>query len=197
MQNWQLGLRKIVFGRNKPIIRDSSIKAQLIKLLIVLLLVLLLHSLTMVWFEHLPVLDAVWLSITSATTVGYGDYSAQTLAGRLATIILLYIGGIAILAQVASMYFEYRQEIRNRILKGDWSWSMDNHIVFLNSPEEVGEEYFYQAISQLRASSAALGSLPIVIVSEKLENGISDKLRELDVVHVSKPITDDDALALG
>lgn len=187
----------VVFSKifkSKPIIRDSSIKAQLVKLLVILFVILILHTLAMVYLEKMPAGDAMWLTMTSATTVGYGDLSAQTTGGRIATIILLYIGGIAVLAQVAAMYFEHRQEVRSRILKGDWSWDMDNHIVFLNCPEEVGETYFHQAISGLRASSASLSDAPIIIVSENFKEGISDRLRKLDVTHVSKPMENIDTL---
>ncbi len=189
-----ISLTKILAKKRKPAMKDSSVGMQFLKLLSVLFVILLLHIVAMVQLEKLPVGDAIWLTMTSATTVGYGDLSAQTTGGRLATIILLYIGGIAILAQVAAMYFEHRQDVRNRMLKGDWSWTMENHIVFLNCPEEVDEEYFYQAILGLRESSADLASLPIVIVCERFKDGISDRLRKLDVVHVSKPVTSQETL---
>lgn len=189
-----IGYKIIRKKQRKAIIRSSSITSQLVKLLAVLFIILLLHTVAMVGLEKLPIGDAIWLTMTSATTVGYGDLSAQTTGGRIATIILLYIGGIAILAQVAAMYFEYRQEVRNRMLKGDWSWIMENHIAFLNCPEEVGEEYFYQAILGLRESSTDLAGRPIVIVCERLKGGISDRLRKLDVVHVSKPISSKETL---
>jgi voltage-gated potassium channel len=71
---------------------------------------------------------------------------------------------------------------------------MKNHIVFLNCPEEIDEAYFYRAISCLRQSSADLASLAIVIVCERFKDGISNRLRKLDVVHVSKPIADQETL---
>lgn len=148
----------------------------------------------MVQFENLSIADAIWLTMTSATTVGYGDLSAQTTAGRIATIFLLYIGGIAILAQVAGLYFEHRQDIRNKMLKGEWGWNMENHIVFLNCPDEVDEAYFYKAISGLRTSSTSIAQLPIIIVSSRFKDGLSDRLRKLDVVHVSKPMSDNETL---
>jgi len=188
-----LGLLKIIFKSHEHIIRDSSAKAQAIKLLTILFLLLALHAGAMIYFEQLPIGDAIWLTMTSATTVGYGDLSAQTAAGRIATIILLYIGGIAILAQVAALYFEHRQEIRNRMLKGDWSWTMNNHIVFINSPLEMDEEYFYHAILGLRQSNANHSKLPIIIVSDNFKDGIPDRLRNLEVVHVNRSIADQDA----
>lgn len=174
--------------------KSTSTGTRLAEMLIILLLVLIVHTFAMMHFEKMPIGDAIWLTMTSATTVGYGDLSAQTLGGRIATILLLYVGGIAILAQVVAMYFEYRSEIRYNILTGNWSWVMKNHVVFLNCPQEVGEDFFYRAVVGMRKSNCEYAKLPIVIVSERLQNGISDRLRNLDVVHVSKPLSDSDSL---
>lgn len=170
----------------------SSIKHQLVRLLITLGGVLALHTIAMVLLEDLPLMDAFWLTMTTATTVGYGDISAKTVAGQFATITLLYVIGIALLAQVASMYFEHRQEIKSRILKGECSWMMDNHIVFINCSDELTEEYFFQAISQLRTSGAPLASAPIIIISRHFSDGLPERLRKLDVVHVNKSISDNE-----
>ncbi|MEN2494439.1 MAG: hypothetical protein TECD_00338 [Hyphomicrobiaceae bacterium hypho_1] len=189
-----ISFTKMLIIKRKAIMRDNSIGKRLLRLLVVLFIILVLHTFAMIHFEELSVGDSIWLTMTSATTVGYGDFSAQTVWGRTATIFLLYFFGVAILAQVAAMYFEHRQEIKDRMLRGDWSWSMRDHIVFLNCPEEIDEEYFFQAISGLRKSSSDLASLPIVIVCDRFKQGISNRLRELDVVHVSKPIFNEDTL---
>lgn len=181
-----LGFRGAISRSSRHIMGGRSTGKQLLKMLVLLFLMLLLHILAMLHFEEMPLGDAIWLTMTSATTVGYGDLSAHTMGGRISTVILLYIGGIAILAQVISMYFEYMYEIKSNMLKGNWSWSMKNHVVFLNCPGEVGDDYFYKAISGMRKSHSKLAKLPIVIVSEKLKGGISDRLRNLNVVHVSK-----------
>lgn len=189
-----IGFKRRFLRQRNQAIKSGSLGVQFLKLLIILFVILVSHTIAMVQLEGLSLSDAVWLTMTSATTVGYGDFSAQTIGGRVATIVLLYIGGIAILAQVAAMYFEHRQEVRNRILTGDWSWNMEDHIVFLNCPDEVNEEYFYQAIFGLRESSADLADLPVVIVCESFKDGISDRLRKLDVVHVSKPMSNTETL---
>ncbi len=189
-----LGFRNFKSGPHRATVREGMLGKQLIRMLLILCMVLVVHVLAMIYFENMSLGDAIWLTMTSATTVGYGDLAAKTTAGRFATIMLLYVGGIAILAQVAAMYFEYRSEIRNNMLIGNWSWDMKDHLVFLNCPGEAGEEFFHKAISGMRKSNAKLSSLPVIIISERFKDGISDRLRNLDVVHVSKPISETETL---
>lgn len=172
-------------------LRPKSLHMRLRKFYYLLLLILILHTLSMMYFEKLKFFDAFWLTFTSITTVGYGDLSAHTIGGRLTTIILIYIGGIAVLAQFAGHYFEYRQQRAEKMLRGDWRWQMKDHLVFLNSPEGNPEEYFYLMISELRESALEKHDIPIVIVTNQFPEGISDRLRELSVVHVrGNPLED-------
>jgi voltage-gated potassium channel len=59
----------------------------------------------------------------------------------------------------------------------------------------MGEAFFFAAVSQLRASGEALADAPIIIVSEAFDNGLSHRLRELDVVHVGKSVMEAQTLA--
>jgi voltage-gated potassium channel len=54
--------------------------------------------------EHLSPVDALYFSVTTLTTVGYGDFSPQTTAGKLFTVVYVLVGvGIllAFLSKVA------------------------------------------------------------------------------------------------
>jgi voltage-gated potassium channel len=44
--------------------------------------------------------DAMWWSIVTFTTVGYGDYYPTTAEGRLAAVLLM-VGGIALIGSLA------------------------------------------------------------------------------------------------
>lgn len=186
--------RKIRSKYYTRFMRESSVKSQLIQMMLVLCVILCLHIYAMIYFEGLTLGDSIWLTFTSATTVGYGDLSAKTFEGRIATIILLYIGGIAIFAQVFTKYFDHYQDVKKRMLKGDWSWQMENHIVFLNSSKDINEEYFYRSILGLRQSHTEVSQAPIIIVCEYFTKALPERLRELNVVHVSKPLANKETL---
>lgn len=134
-------------------------------------------------YEGLSLGDATWLTFTTATTVGYGDISAASTQGRLATIFLIYLGGIFILAKVVGDYFDYRLGVRDKKTKGYWRWNMNDHIVILNTPSHSGERYLQRLIKQFRAS-IHYKNTPIYILSRQFPNGLPDFITQLnDVVH--------------
>ncbi len=151
------------------------------------------HTASMMGIEGMSLSDSLWLTFTTATTVGYGDLSAKTDLGRLATGLFMYGGGIAALAQMASLYFEHRQSKFQKLLDGKWRWNMDNHIVILNSPKHSPLRYFRNFVSELRKSSSDEAQKPILIVSPNLESGICEELSNKQVAHVNYTPTEREA----
>lgn len=147
------------------------------------------HTGAMMALENLSFSDSLWLTLTTATTVGYGDMSPETIAGRAATAILMYGGGITVLAQTASDYFDYRQDKRDRINNGKWRWDMEDHIVFLNSPKNEPEAYFTRLMTEFRKSALPEAEKPAVVVSSRLNAGLPDDLRKLHVTHVNESVS--------
>lgn len=68
---------------------------------------ILLSSLAMSYLEHKSFGDALWWSIVTTTTVGYGDISPTTPAGRIIAIVLMIfgIGMIGMLTGTITTYF--------------------------------------------------------------------------------------------
>ncbi|ODS24596.1 hypothetical protein AB835_03170 [Candidatus Endobugula sertula] len=89
----------------------------LLRRLCILFIILLSHTLIIQYFENMSFADSIWLSVTSITTVGYGDFSAASLEGRTATILLIYIVGIWLLAQLAGDFIEYRADKREKMIR--------------------------------------------------------------------------------
>ena len=67
--------------------------------------------------KNLGFFDALWWSVVTVTTVGYGDISPVTVGGRIVGVLLMFlgIGFIGILtATLASLFVENRL-MENRV----------------------------------------------------------------------------------
>jgi voltage-gated potassium channel len=159
-----------------------------------LLIIFGLHSGAMVLFEGFGFGDALWLTLTTATTVGYGDLSATTGWGRASTVVLLYLGGIFVLAKVVGDYFDYRTEKRTRQRCGEWEWKMQDHILIINTPREGGESFFIKVIEQIRANRRYRDTM-VQILTKRFPAGLPTKLSEMEgVSHRNRDALDDQAL---
>ncbi|MBZ0276919.1 MAG: NAD-binding protein, partial [Anaerolineae bacterium] len=65
---------------------------QMIIALVVFFVVLAIGIIGLMGIEHVSFLDAIWITVTTLTTVGYGDIVARSEAGRIFTLILLAAG---------------------------------------------------------------------------------------------------------
>ncbi len=168
---------------------QRSARRKIAVLLLQLTGVLCLHTAMICWLEGISLKDSIWLTLTTVTTVGYGDMSAETDEGRIATVILIYLLGIWMLAQLASEYIDYRSDRKDRIIKGQWNWSyMENHIVIINAPVRNSQIYLERLISQFR-DTPALTDKPIVLVTAQYKDGLPRTLSDQGVVLKSADTT--------
>ena len=163
-------------------LRDHAVGYSIIKSITYLAAIFISHAFLMTLFEGLSWGDAFWLTLTTATTVGYGDISAATTEGRWATALLLYCGGIFVLANFAGEYFEARNERKSLMVKGQWNWNMKNHIVIINTPAHGGVRFFQTLITQIRNDSHYTHT-PIQILTRQFPSGLTKELRDLGVIH--------------
>jgi voltage-gated potassium channel len=157
-------------------------RAKVRRLLGLLLGLSAVHVLAMVLLEDMGFGDAIWLTLTTLTTVGYGDLSAATPAGRAATVLLLYIIGITMLAQLASDYIDYRLERRQKMLQGRWEWNMKDHMLIVNTPKQNPVSYLERLVAQIR-ETPEFAELPVQLLTDGFEDGLPQSLRDLGVVH--------------
>ena len=162
-------------------------RRKILQLLLLLLALASANSLAMVIFEDLPIADAVWLTLTTITTVGYGDFSAVSVMGRLVTILLLFFLGIFLLAQIVGEWIDFRIARQERMRKGLWRWDMKDHIVIINTPEVNGARYLRILVEQIR-STPQLEDYPIEILSANFTDGLPSDISAMGVVlHHGKP----------
>jgi len=170
--------------RHAVYMTDRHIMRGVRKISAFLLILVALHTAAMMWFEQMTGWQALWLTLTTLTTVGYGDLTAKTFAGQLSTVVLVFVVGITLMTLLISDYVDYRIARRERIRSGHWNWNMAEHILIINTPKHNREEYFTRMVSQIR-ESGAFAETPIMLLNEDFREGLPDSLRELGVVHVT------------
>jgi len=84
--------------------------------------------------------DGLWTAYITVTTIGYGDFSAHTPAGRIITV-LTSLFGIGCFAVFTGIIVEKALQRRMKKMKGEGTFSGDGHLVIINVPsyEEIRE----------------------------------------------------------
>lgn len=161
---------------------DFSIR--LIKLLALLFVLVLIDAAGMMFFEEQSFGDALWMGLTTITTVGYGDISPSTTGGRLITVIFLYAFGISILAHIITEFIEHRLWINAEKISGRWRWNMKDHILIINTPTIDSDNYLRKLVKQIRATPA-LSGYPVQILTDKFSGTLPKEIAEFGVIHFS------------
>ncbi len=120
------------------------------------------------YFEPtISLLDSVWWTIVTVTTVGYGDITPATLGGRVVGVVLMFFG-IGFLATftatVASMLIENRFQEG----KGMKPVKVSKHFLICGWNYKAKE-----ILEELRADKKAQHS-PIVLIAELAEKPVED-----------------------
>jgi len=165
-------------GLPEHLARRSGVKAFLY-----ICLIIISHALAMMYFEGFNAGDSLWLTLTSLTTVGYGDISATTGFGRLSTVLILYIGGIFVVGNMAGDFFDYRSLRREAMKNGNWSWTiMKDHIVIIGSKRD-SEQHLERLVTECGKTEATAGR-EIVLISDTFDHGLPVGLQNLGVKYV-------------
>ena len=160
------------------------------------------HVLAMMAFEGMAPMDAIWLTVVTATTVGYGDLSAKTDLGRWSTIILVFGGMIFVLANFVSDFIDMRAAAAATRRSGKWDWKMEDHLLIVGTPSAEPTAFYVRLVRQLRASTG-WAEVPVQLLTRAYDGRdgrdacLPQDLRDLDIVHVTGRGVSEDALALA
>jgi len=148
----------------------------------------------MVIFEKMKPEDALWMSLTTITTVGYGDFSPQTTIGRLSTVLLLYTFAISVLTLIVSEVIEWRLLINDKKRYGYWVWkNMNNHIQIINSPNRGTSRYLKRLVVEIN-NTPSLKSHTVKLLSRKYAEGLPAELTDLKLLHRTGAAEEGDTL---
>jgi hypothetical protein len=82
----------VIVGRFARAIRSSLSDPVFFVLLLALLLDLAAGVLAYMWLEGWGPVDALYFSVTTQATVGFGDLTPTTDAGKLFTVVYIFVG---------------------------------------------------------------------------------------------------------
>lgn len=186
--------RRLSSDQDEPHIPMGGLIRSRIRRLFMALGGLLTTQALILWaVEPLSLFEAIWLTMTTLVTVGYGDFAPVTAIGRTSTVILMFITAITLLTFIVSDYLEYRFYRRERILTGRWIYKMKDHIVIINTPRSGGEQYFMRFASQIR-SVPEYHTVPIMLLTRQFPGGLPAELADCGIVHFHGAGNDPEAL---
>lgn len=105
------------------------------------LLVLIVASslMLMVLEENMTFPDALWYCFAIVTTIGFGDFTAVSLPGRLISVAL-GIYGIVVVALITSIIVNFYNEVSNKHPKGEEPEDYEQEPTPVNEETEKGED---------------------------------------------------------
>lgn len=101
-----------VTGKLTKRLSDFLNTRNFIKVLYASIVLILLSSALYSYAENVPFTESFWWALVTATTVGYGDISPTSPLGKIAAIILMFlgIGFIGLLTSTITDYFNKQDE---------------------------------------------------------------------------------------
>lgn len=114
--------------------RISLWKITLIVLAVILLSSLIIKTLEPETFPRY--LDAVWWTMTTVVTVGYGDYSPSSDLGRIFTMVLLYTVGIGAMGIIIGKIFESLALYKKMKEEGELAYKGKDHYILIGSSKD-------------------------------------------------------------
>ncbi|MBI1363636.1 MAG: hypothetical protein GC134_06595 [Proteobacteria bacterium] len=155
-----------------------------------------LHTIAIRELEGKSFFDALWLTFTTFTTVGYGDHYAATLLGRLATIVLGYLVGIGLMAKLLGDFVALRAEIRVAFIRGVRHRKWEEHLVILGTVKTDDVAYLKRLLDEI-CQEQEFADNPRVLVSNAYPDGLDDSLRSRGLELVNKDPTTLDGLSIA
>lgn len=124
--------------------------------------------------------DAVWWSVVTMTTVGYGDFFPRTWEGRWLVSLPVMVLGIGVLGYAIGVLTTAVLERHQKEMKGMLPYTKQGQVFLCHYPSE---ETVLEVIEEIRADDQWKGR-DIVLVTDRLHE-LTDALRQAQVHFVS------------
>lgn len=108
-------------------------------------------------------IDALWWTMTTLVTVGYGDFFPVSDAGRVFTMLLIYTFGIGAMGIIIGKVFESLSKYRKLKEEGKLTYTGKGHYILISPTKEKLEK----VMSEIYTSEKA-GEIVVVDHAERL-----------------------------
>ena len=126
--------------------------------------------------RDITVSDALWYSVVSITTIGYGDLSASSTGARVGTAVFIVIIGLAAFSLFFGLLIDWFTQLALRGGRGMGTAHATGHTLIVHFPSLSRVE---QLIREIRSDGA--GGAEIVLISERIEE---NPFEEKDILFV-------------
>lgn len=109
--------------------------------------------------------DALWYSVISISTIGYGDFAATTPGARLGTVLFIVVLGLTSFSLFFGMALDWFAMAITHAQRGLGRAMVKDHILIVHFPSE---QRVKQLISEIRSDSEH-GTCEIVIISTAID----------------------------
>lgn len=162
------------------------LKKRLLVAFLLLLFIIVLGTLGFRMFEGWELIDCFYVTVTTISTVGYGDFAPVTREGRLFTVLLV-VFGVGTMLYSVSMLAEMMVEDRLKRILG--RGSMESRI------ERMKDHYIicgFGRMGSLICKEMAEEKAPFVVIEKDPE--VIQKLEEEGYVYLKGDATEDKSL---
>jgi voltage-gated potassium channel len=129
------------------------------RIFLILLILVIVSTVALAVFEpKLTLINAMWLSVVTLTTVGYGDITPTTIAGRIIGVIIMMFG-IGILGMFTASVASFFVEKKLKEDRGMKSIDCKNHIIICTWNQSTKD-----ILHELRSDSRTVMK-PIVLIA--------------------------------
>lgn len=160
---------------------------KIMRALMMLALVLLIGTIGYMVIEKWQLLDALYMTVITITTVGYGEIGEVSESGRVFTILLIFVG-IGILGYTLGMVAQAMVDFQVRSILGRRKLglkirSLKDHYILCG----------YGRIGRIIAQELKSNRIPLIVIDQ--DEGSREALENQNIPFIIDDATSEDALA--
>ena len=157
-----------------------------IKGFIILLLILSIGTVGYMQIERWSLLDSLYMTVITITTVGYREVKTVSEEGRVFTILIIF-SGMGIMAYILGLVAQAMVDVRIRSIIGRTKLglkmrSINNHYIICG----------FGRIGKIIGQEFKLNKIPLVIIDN--DTGAKESLEDEDIPYINADATSEDIL---